>query len=210
MKQITKTSPLDAIRNFYISNELLGDVFKPNTKNTQRTVETDLKKIIKVANKLSKKELLNYHLDNYHPRYDNYLNSSWELKEISLADCGVWPKMGGLPDEMTRGSVTDAANLIRPYLTDKNKLTLATARILYIEEMMKFAEEITQHIPIVVLEDGVIRQMKLQKPENLKNYKKCIYDIDDGNHRALALALLGKTTVRALVGKRIYKSPLLY
>lgn len=210
MKQITKTSPLDAIRNFYISNELLGDIFKPNIKNTKRTIEGDLKKIIKTATKLSKKELLNYHLDNYHPRYDNYLNSSWELKEIPLADCGVWPKMGGLPDEMTRGSVTEAAELIRPYLADKNKLTLATARILYIEEMMRFAEEITQQIPIVVLEDGVIRQMKLRKPENLKNYKKCKYDIDDGNHRALALALLGKTMVQALVGKRIYKSPLLY
>ncbi len=210
MKQTTKASPLDAIRTFYISNELLGDIFKPNTKNTQRNVEGDLKKIIKTAGKLSKKELCNYHLDNYHPRYDNYLNSSWELKEVALADCGVWPKMGGLPDEMTRGSVTEAAELIRPYLKDKNKLTLATARILYIEEMMKFAEKITAQIPIVVLEDGVIRQMKLRKPINLKNYKKCKYDIDDGNHRALALALLGKTTVQALVGKRIYKSPLLY
>jgi hypothetical protein len=36
------------------------------------------------------------------------------------------------------------------------------------------------------------------------------YDIDDGNHRLVALALSGETKVLAWVGKRIYKNNLLY
>lgn len=201
---------LDAIRAFYIGNELLSDVFKAVAKDKNIDIQNEIKKIVDKANKLSKERLLKYHLDNYHPRYDNYFNSSWELKEVDLKDCGAWPAMGGLPEEATMGSVLDTVEYIKPYLADKNKLTLKTSRILYIEEMMKYAELITQKIPIVVMEDGVIRHNKLIKLSERKLYSKCKYDIDDGNHRAIAYGLLGKEKILALVGKRIYKSPLLY
>lgn len=206
----TKVSPLEVIRTFYIGNELLGKVFKSSGKSKKLKIKASLKKIIEKAKKLSRKKLLNYHLDNYHPRYDNYLNSSWELKEIDLQDCGVWPEMGELPEEATTGCLMDTVEYIKPYLKDKNKLTLKTSRILYIEEMMKYAEEISKDIPIIVLEDNVIRYNKLRKASKRKLYKKCKYDIDDGNHRAIALALLGKNKIKALVGKRIHKSDLIY
>ncbi len=83
MKKITA---LDVIRTFYISNELLGKVFK--TPNKEK-LNQNLKKIIKKSRKLSKEYLLNYDLGNYQARYDNYLNSKWKLKEISLSDYGV-------------------------------------------------------------------------------------------------------------------------
>jgi hypothetical protein len=153
---------------------------------------------------------LSYHLDNWHQRYDNYFNSTWELREIDLKDCGVWPRMGGLPDEATRGCVLDTVEYIKAYLEDKSKLTLKTSRILYVEEMMKYAEEITRHVPIVVLQGGVIRHNKLIKSVQRRKYRKCKYDVDDGNHRALAYGLLGKKKILALVGRRAYKSNLLY
>ncbi len=117
---------------------------------------------------------------------------------------------GGLPDKATQGSVLDLVEYIKPYLKDKNKLSLKTSRILYLEELTKYIEEITKQLPIIVLEDGVIRQNKLRKESQRKNYKKCKYDIDDGNHRAVAYALLGKKKITALVGKRIYKNSLIY
>ncbi len=205
-----KVTALEAIRAFYIGNELLGEVFNVSEKHREKKLESNLKKILTKAKKLSQKNLLTYHLDNYHPRYDNYLNSTWELKEIELKDCGVWPRMGGLPDVATRGCVLDTVEYIQPYLEDKNKLSLKTSRVLYIEEMMKYAEKITKYIPIVVIEEGVIRHNKLIKASVRKNYKKCKYDIDDGNHRALAYGMLGKKKILALVGKRISKSELLY
>lgn len=205
-----KVTSLEAIRAFYIGNELLDEVFKIPEKHRKKKLSSAIRKIVSKSKKLSHKKLLTYHLGDYHPRYDNYMNSTWELKEVSLKDCGVWPRMGGLPDTATRGSVIDTVEYIKPYLEDKNKLSLKTSRILYVEEMMKYAEEITKHVPIVVLEGGLIRHHKLLKASDRKKYKKCKYDIDDGNHRALAYGMLGKKKIKALVGKRTCKNSLLY
>ncbi len=205
--KLQKTTPIEVVRIFYLNNELLKEVFK--TPNKEK-LNKNIKKIINKAKKLSKIDLINYHLDNWHPRYDNYFNSKWEIKEILIKDCGAWPKTGGLSYEATKDSVLETANFIKPYLKDKNKLSLRTSRFLYIEEMMKYVEEINKYIPIIVLEDGVIRNNKFDKTLINKNYKKCKYDIDDGNHRAIAYALLGKKKIKAFVGKRIYKCDILY
>ena len=202
------TSPLDAIRTFYIANDLLKKVTKSKRLNKTQLIQ-ELKRVTREANRMSDKKLLNYHLDNYHPRYDNYVNSEWELKTIRLDQCGVWPRMGGLPDAATRGSVVDTAAYVEKKLKGK-RLTKKDMRAKYIEKMTPFAELITEHVPLIVIEDGVIRHNKLIPISQSKKYEHCKYDIDDGNHRAVALALLGKTEVKALVGKRIYKSPLIY
>jgi len=201
-------SPLDAIRTFYIANDLLKKVVK-SKKLTETQLKRELKRVTREANRLSDKKLLTYHLDNYHPRYDNYLNSKWELKTVRLDQCGVWPRMGGLPDVATRGSSVDTATYIEKKLKG-GRLMKKDKRAKYIAKMAPFAELITEHVPLIVLEDGVIRHNKLIPLSKSKQYEHCKYDIDDGNHRAVALALLGKKTVKALVGKRIYKSPLLY
>ena len=201
-------SPLDTIRTFYIANDLLKKVIR-SKKLTEAQLERELKRVTREANRLSDKKLLTYHLDNYHPRYDNYLNSKWELKTIRLDQCGVWPRMGGLPDVATRGSAVDTAAYVEKRLKAKH-LTNRDLRAKYIAKMVPFAELITEHVPLIVVEDGVIRHNKLIPLAQRKRYEHCKYDIDDGNHRAVALALLGKKTVKALVGKRIYKSPLLY
>ncbi|MEX0935211.1 MAG: hypothetical protein WDZ70_02715 [Candidatus Paceibacterota bacterium] len=203
---------LDIIRAFYIGDELLQDIFGADQTYTEEEIEGQLEEIIKKADKISQRKLLGYHLDNCLIRFDNYFNSTWEKREIPLADCGAWPRMGELPAEATHGSVIDTADYIRPYLEDKNKLTLKMSRVLYIEEMMKYAEIILKYIPIIVIEDGVIRQNKItsKTEEERKKYRKCKYDIDDGNHRALAYALLGKETIPAYIGKRVFKNEILY
>lgn len=205
-----KVTALEVIRIYYIGEELLGEVFKISGSQKKKKVKALLKKILNKSKKLSKKELLDYHMDGYHLRFDNYLNSKWELKEINLKDCGVWPRMGGLPEEATTGTILDTVEFVKPYLEDKSKLTFKTARILYVEEMMKYVEDIIKEIPIIVMEEGVIRHNKLRNVSRMKKYKKCKYDIEDGNHRALALAMLGNKKIKALVGKRTCKSDLLY
>jgi hypothetical protein len=203
-----EVSALEVLRAFYIGDELLGELFQK--KHTGGHAEKFLKNILKKAKRIPKETLLTHALGNHHPRYDNYLNSSWTLKEIRLKDCGAWPRMGGLPDAATRGNILETAEYLRPFLEDKQRLTLATGRVLYLEEMMQHVRDIAKHVPIIVLEEGVIRHNKLIKPAMKKLYARCKYDIDDGNHRALALALLGETKMKALVGKRIYKNSLLY
>ena len=106
--------------------------------------------------------------------------------------------------------LVDTVEKIKPLLEDKNKLSITTGRLLYIEELMKYVEEIINYIPIIVMEGHVIRHNRLRPILQQKKYKKTRYDIDDGNHRATALGLLGKKKVLALVGKRIYKNNILY
>lgn len=92
-----KISTLEAIRVFYIAQELLPKVFI-GKRLTQKIVETRLKKMIVAAKKIPKEELVNYHMDYWNIRYYNYLNAHLELREVDLKDCGVWPGMSSLPE----------------------------------------------------------------------------------------------------------------
>jgi hypothetical protein len=201
-----KNNILEVIRAFYSAEVLLKkEHVSENADFT--TIEKHLIKVKSKADKMTKKQLLEYMFDNWAQRYDNYMNSEWRLIEINIADCGVWPKMGGLPVKFTQGNLLDTALSVRELLDDRNKITYGASRVLYIQELMDSAKLVLEYIPPIVIEEGVIRNNKLK---NKVKYKKCKYDIDDGNHRLVALALSGETKVLAWVGKRIYKNNLLY
>ncbi|MFZ2523163.1 MAG: hypothetical protein WAW92_02140 [Minisyncoccia bacterium] len=197
---------LEVIRTFYTAEVLLKKEHVPE-KADQKTLEDHLAKIKTKSDKMSKRQLLKFFFDNWTQRYDNYMNSEWELREINLADCGVWPKMGNLPEKFTQGNLLDTAISVDELLVDRNKITYKTSRVLYIEELVDTTTTVLSYIPPIVIEGGVIRNNKLK---DKMVYKRCKYDIDDGNHRMVALALLGETKVLAWVGKRIYKNKLLY
>jgi hypothetical protein len=147
----------------------------------------------------------------HHPRYDHYLNSEWKIATISLKDCGAWPRVGDLSDRATGGTIVDTATYMQKILEGKKKKTKEYKKALYLVAMQEYASVITEYVPIIVLEDHVIRhETFLRRKDNTVSYKKTKYDIDDGNHRAIALAMQGHKEIKAFVGKRIYKNPLLY
>lgn len=199
---------LDAVRAFYIAEKLLRNIIL-SAKKDEKKLKRELEKAVKKVSKMPLEKLVVPGV-MWGPRFDNYFNSEWRLELIPLAECGVWPRMGGLPDAATTGTVVDTAEYIRPYLSGKKRMNPKMKRALYIEKLGNVAEIITEHVPIVVLEDSVIRHTKLRPEKERKAYQQCAYDIDDGNHRAVSLALAGKTHVIALVGKRLYKSGLLF
>ena len=204
-------SAIDAIKNHYISEILLKELFVNITFKSTKKIENKLINLVNKANHLNERELLKYMYSyGYAVKYDNYINSNWVLKEIDLNDCGVWPLMGGLPESFTNGSVVDTANTIKPYLEDKNKLNHSLSRLLYIENLIPYAEIITKHIPLNVFTGSIIRRNKLMIPKYITDTKDCKYDIEDGNHRAVAMALKGKTKIKAFIGTRIYKNPYVY
>lgn len=205
----TAASTLDALQAFYIADELLADVIKSAKKDGQR-LRRGLELAVKKVKKMPTKKLLVYAAKQWGPRYDNYLNSRWEYRRVPLAECGVWPRMGGLPDAATRGSVMDTAAYLRRHLASKKKAGPQLTRALRLEKLEQFSEIITEYVPIVVFEGGVIRHNKLATAAQRKRYMRCRYDIDDGNHRAVLAALHDETEVPALVGTRIIKNDLLY
>ncbi len=204
-----KTNTLEVIKAFYMAEVLLKEINVDDKKNSE-VLEKQLIEISRKAGKLSTKKILNYFFDAWSQRYDNYMNSEWELKEIDMDECGVWPKMGNLPEYFTYGNVADTAGHVKELLENRDKITYKTSRVLYIDELVNTSELIFKYIPPIVVEGGLIRNNKLRDSKNKENYKKCKYDIDDGNHRILARYLSGEKTVLAWVGKRIYKNNLLY
>lgn len=196
----------------FIKGYVMSEMLKKELTSMHMSPASFRKKVQKVhkdVNLLSEKKLLMHPLDNWHQRFDHYFNSTWELKKINLSDCGHWPKMGGLPEEYMYGDVSDTTKIVSSVLKNK-KLSLENARVLYTERLMKYAEILNEFMPLVLVEGGLIRQMKLIDEKEKVKYKKCKYDIEDGNHRALALALLGRKEVFAFVGKRTTKNIFLY
>ncbi len=208
--KIKHTTPIDAIRNFYIAEKLLPEILG-SKKLTKTILENKLKSAVKKASRLSDEFILHESKNLLYPaRYDNYLNSKWQVKEIYLKDCGVWPAFGGLPMIFCKGNVSDTASYIDDFIKNKNKLTLKTSRVLYIENLVTYADIIAKYVPIIVLEDHVIRHKKTHPLKERKFLTRTKYDIDDGNHRAVAMFIAGATKTTALVGKRIYKNPFMY
>lgn len=210
MLKSQEISPIEVIRSFYISDKLLKEMFDSNEELTVKEVEAKLKVKVKFAEKLSQNELIGYLAKRYAIKFDNYLNSTWELKNVSLSDCGVWPRMGDFPEEMTYGNVVDTANCIKIYLKNKSLLNWKMEKLLYIENIMKYSKTILKYMPIIVFEDNLIRKNRFLNPKNIEKYKECMYDIDDGSHRCVTFVLMGLKTTKAYVGKQRYKSDLMY
>ena len=57
---------------------------------------------------------------------------------------------------------------------------------------MPLVSHLNKYLPIIVIKDGAIR--------NKKKYLKQNYDIDDGCHRTICLALTGKIFINAYIG----------
>lgn len=209
MIQAVSVSSLDPIRAYFMAEALKQEVATLKV-NTRAALKKKLAKVNRQAAKLTPRQLFNQPLDHHHGRYDNYVNSSWRLMTIPLADCGVWPAFGGLPLKLTFGTVVDTATELSKHRAGRKKLSVEVAKALYIYRLMDYADLIAEFIPIIVMEGGVIRHMKLYEDDNQKKFKRTKYDIDDGNHRAIAHVLQGKKEIVALVGKRMFKNPMMY
>lgn len=210
MKKITS---LDVMKYFYIGHELLkNEMYDPEAYHTrvkkysQKQFKNKLKKVIGKSKKITKKDLMTFDY-GWQYRVGHYLNFKWEYKEIELSRCGVWPCMGGLKEEYTTGNLIDTKDMIKKILDNKEHISFNDRRALYIEELTYNVEELVDKLPIIVYKDHIIRENKYSFWDP-KKYKKCTYDIDDGNHRALAYALLGKKKIKAYVGTPKIKSEL--
>ena len=200
-----KITHIDVMRNFYLSHEVLrvelcekGAYHTRIKKYSAKQLEDKLKKTIKNVKKITEKELFNYDYD-WNLRLSHYLGCTWEYKEIELSKCGVWPGMGGLKKEYTTGNVISTKNEIAKILSLKEKIKFNDRRALYIQEMSENVETLLEYVPIIVFKNQMVRGY-MHEIWNQKDFKKCTYDIDDGSHRAVAMALKNKTKIMALVG----------
>lgn len=112
-------------------------------------------------------------------RWDLYNKCRWRLDCVELRGIRIYPKMGRshkdneeIPE--LKGTVDDAAKIVSNHLVFFPK----------IKNMKQYADMFCRFLPIIIV-----------------NTKRRKYDIDDGNHRAVAMYLAGIRKVNAWVGE---------
>jgi hypothetical protein len=103
-------------------------------------------------------------------RIKQYNSASWFRCRIKLADCLVWPRMGGR--QWAEGTVEKVAIEFRRRKELEDKIW----------KMVAFANFFESALPIIVLQNQSIK-------------------IDDGSHRAVAMALANLSEAEAYLGK---------
>jgi hypothetical protein len=103
-------------------------------------------------------------------RLENYNRATWALERVKLGTCLVYPRMG--QRAWAQGTVSDVVEKFK-------KFEPLTSRIWV---MKQFRSVFEVHLPILVLR------------ENAK------FQIDDGSHRAIAMALGGVEYAMSWIG----------
>lgn len=116
-------------------------------------------------------------IDNYigkqnPPRLGFFDRAEWQLGTVNLSECVVWPKMGGRP--WASGSVAAVAEMFR----------LKEPKDSRIWTMQTFSDFFSSHLRIIAFTGGPLQ-----------------FAIDDGSHRAVAMALAGRNSAPAWIGR---------
>jgi hypothetical protein len=104
-------------------------------------------------------------------RLANYNRAQWKSDTVELQKCTVWPRMGRR--EWAEGNVTTVADLFRRHEPQQSRIW----------DMQKFGEIFSSRLPIIVFLVG---------PSSIM--------IDDGSHRAVAMALADIKSSLAWIG----------
>jgi hypothetical protein len=125
-------------------------------------------------------------------RITDYNTLVWAYGTVSIDRAGVWFLAGNLPEELCVGSIRDTANLLRSRgiesLPDGCKAKLV------VPQMVRVAERIAAERLLAVI--AVLGGRHRPSPP----CARMAWDLDDGSHRAIALALSGKTELNAYLG----------
>jgi hypothetical protein len=97
--------------------------------------------------------------------------ATWKLEKIALPNCCVWPQMGS--KVWATGSVHDVAAQFKALVPPDKQIAC----------MLRFTHLYESHLPIIVIKTN------------------SRLEIDDGSHRAIAMAINGIETVTAWVGQ---------
>ncbi len=129
-------------------------------------------------------------------RLNAYNGSDWYIGEAKVNEIGTWSRAGGLPHSWTNGSLKETADKVRRAL-DKNPRLITKRARRAIPGILKSGLDALRNekylIPIMFRGDTGTRGRR-----RLKRKMKTV--IDDGNMRAIALAVHGVKTIRAYIG----------
>jgi len=140
-----------------------------------------------------------------------FKNTAWTVRTIHIKNIGVWPSFGGTDNFTTSGNLPDTARKIKMILHGKVSEWPSTVKphipdkiIHSIYSIRHYADIIYRLFPIVLTEKGKAtrraRENKKARERYGFDYSITKYDIEDGDHRAVAFALMGIKKIKCFVG----------
>ncbi len=125
-------------------------------------------------------------------RKTDYDTFEWAYDTVSIDRVGIWYEAGGLPAEFCLGSVRDTANL------------LEARRIESLPSLCKAKSEVPvmRKVAAVIASERLLSAIAVpggrRRPTPPR--ARMTWDLDDGSHRAIALALSGIESLNAYLG----------
>lgn len=132
----------------------------------------------------------------YKRRLVAYNAHDWFVATVSVDECGVWKRAGGLPLSWTNGNLADTARAVKTY-TLSNFRRLDRRAITAIPGIIRNRSLIEQKEPYL-LPIGFTAGTGTGVRKYLR--KKVKVDIDDGCMRSIAMAVTGKKSIKMYLG----------
>lgn len=199
MHLIKKVSALEVKHNFLITHFIReqGYALEDSREINRKTFKKVLKEAKQKVRNLPKKEVDLLISGDYSKRLIIYDEVEWFLGEAHLNEVGVWHNATG-NNEFTSSNLEDTRNLF--------------SRLYNIKKEQKFIDKrFLRGIPVVTKlidlfkTDHYLYPIALESninPEIRKSVSKTRLDLDDGNLRALTLAMNGNDVLKLYIGLR--------
>ena len=142
-------------------------------------------------------------------------NANWRIEIVKARDMGVWPAYE-VDYFTTNGNLLDTVEKIKKILhgnttewpsSSRPKLPNKTINSIY--SMRHYADLIYRLFPIVLLRSGKVTRRVYYNLKTTRKFgfgtKITKYDIEDGSHRAVALASIGVNQIKCFVGMGLEK-----
>jgi len=143
----------------------------------------------------------------YPKRLHQYNSLNWHRGRISLASLGVWPRMGGIDIRLCQKNLPDTAEKIKQVRGGDSYLDVPEKVFGKIDSMQEKMPFIMNRLPLIVVPGGEIRSPSYEGGARSSGHdgsllEHTLWDIDDGNHRAVSHSLLGFKYAPAYIGMR--------
>ncbi len=197
----------------YAAEESLK-LYEELSKRYSEYDEEELNRIInglELGKSINELEQNNEEYSQPQDRISRYSQLSWEKGPVSFYKMGAWPEMRGIPPEFTKGSIVETSSNIQRYSFGKNSYPFSKERKNSLQSLLEKIELVSKNplieeLPLILVPGKSVRGEGYKKwvKENHKNYiphNTNLFGVDEGNIRALALFLKGKTTTLCYVGK---------
>ena len=196
-----------------VNNYLLWELSKPCIRSLiihPRTPQERIVQIIQNNRSKLESENLTFHeklnlvksFDPRSSRVNYFANFSWTRKNYQIRDLGTaLPECGDLPVDIITRSLYDVIEYVKKRRDESNR----EESVRYITDLVKIPDVLTMFPPIVVEPGSLQRKIEVMKghhaPRNLNIHRTLGY-IDDGNHRAIAMAVVRNLkSIPCYVGK---------